>query len=45
MGTIPRGKSDKKILFLEALHDKKIVRLIFYSKADNRQIIRICGVD
>ncbi len=45
MGTILRGKSDSKSLFLAALHDKKKVRLFFYSKDDNRQSIRIFGVD
>jgi hypothetical protein len=45
MGTIPRGESDSKLLFLAALPDKKKVRLIFYSKDINRQIIRIFGVD
>ena len=45
MGTILRGKSDSKLLFLAALHDKKIIRLIFYSKDFNRQIIRIFGVE
>jgi hypothetical protein len=45
MGTILRGKSDIKLLFLEDLHDNKIVRLIFYSKDDNQQNVRIFGVD
>lgn len=45
MGTILRGKSDCKLLFLGALHDKKKVRLIFHSKDDHRQTIRLFGVD
>jgi hypothetical protein len=45
MGTILRGESDSKLLFLAALPDKKKVRLIFYSKDFNRQTIRIFGVD
>jgi hypothetical protein len=45
MGTIPRGKSDSKLIFLAALHDKKKGRLIFYSKDFNRQTIRIFGVE
>ncbi len=45
MGTIPRGESDSKSLFLAALHDNKIARLIFYSKDDHRQIIRTYGLD
>ncbi len=45
MGTIPRGESESKLLFLAALHIKKKVRLIFYSKDFNRQTIRIFGVD
>ncbi len=40
-----RGESDINLLFLEALHDKKKVRLICYSKDDNRKIIRVFGVD
>ena len=45
MGTILRGESDSKLLFLEDLRDKKKIRLISYSKDFNRQTIRIFGVD
>ena len=45
MGTILRGDPDIKLLFLAALHNKKKVRLIIYSKDFNRQTIRIFGVE